>query len=122
MKSTHLPDGFPDTPEAWEKLIEAAPDHIDDPECPYDPNDPDQVEAYWRDAVLVEQGGLPEVQAASSARRADGARAAPRRAQEASVSVRCSADVVAWFKSTGKGWENRMDAVLRDYVKRQQQQ
>lgn len=32
------------------------------------------------------------------------------------VSVRYSQEVVAFFKSTGEGWQSRMDGVLRQYV------
>ncbi|WP_241839133.1 BrnA antitoxin family protein [Rhodoferax antarcticus] len=32
------------------------------------------------------------------------------------VSVRYSQEVVAYFKSTGEGWQARMDGVLRQYV------
>ena len=32
------------------------------------------------------------------------------------VSVRYSPEVLAYFKSTGSGWQARMDSVLRDYV------
>jgi uncharacterized protein (DUF4415 family) len=35
------------------------------------------------------------------------------------VSVRYSPEVVAYFKSTGEGWQSRMDGVLRQYVARQ---
>lgn len=35
------------------------------------------------------------------------------------VSVRYSQEVLAYFKSTGEGWQSRMDGVLRDYVTRQ---
>lgn len=35
------------------------------------------------------------------------------------LSVRYSPEVVAYFKSTGDGWQSRMDQVLRDYVARQ---
>jgi len=35
------------------------------------------------------------------------------------VSVRYSPEVVAYFKSTGAGWQSRMDSVLRQYVARQ---
>ena len=35
------------------------------------------------------------------------------------VSVRYSQEVLAYFKSTGEGWQARMDSVLRDYVTRQ---
>lgn len=32
------------------------------------------------------------------------------------VSVRFSPEVLAWFRSTGKGWQARMDGVLREFV------
>lgn len=35
------------------------------------------------------------------------------------VSVRYSPEVVEYFKSTGEGWQSRMDGVLRKYVARQ---
>ena len=34
------------------------------------------------------------------------------------VSIRYSPEVVAYFKSTGEGWQARMDSVLRLYVAR----
>ena len=34
------------------------------------------------------------------------------------VSVRYSAEVLEYFKSTGEGWQSRMDSVLRPYVTR----
>jgi uncharacterized protein (DUF4415 family) len=34
------------------------------------------------------------------------------------VSIRYSQEVVAYFKSTGEGWQARMDSVLRQYVAR----
>jgi uncharacterized protein (DUF4415 family) len=35
------------------------------------------------------------------------------------VSVRYSPEVVAYFKSTGDGWQARMDGVLLNYVAKQ---
>ncbi len=32
------------------------------------------------------------------------------------LSVRYSSDVVEFFKTSGKGWQTRMDEVLREYV------
>ena len=32
------------------------------------------------------------------------------------VSVRYSPEVLAYFRSTGEGWQSRMDGVLREYV------
>jgi uncharacterized protein (DUF4415 family) len=34
------------------------------------------------------------------------------------VSVRYSAEVLEYFRSTGEGWQSRMDGVLRAYVTR----
>lgn len=34
------------------------------------------------------------------------------------LSVRYSPEVVAYFKSTGEGWQARMDGVLKEYVAR----
>ena len=34
------------------------------------------------------------------------------------VSVRYSAEVLEYFKSSGEGWQSRMDGVLREYVTR----
>ena len=38
------------------------------------------------------------------------------------VSVRYSAEVLAFFKATGEGWQSRMDGVLRQYVSRRSRQ
>ena len=32
------------------------------------------------------------------------------------VSVRYSPEVVKYFRSTGEGWQSRMDGILREYV------
>lgn len=36
-----------------------------------------------------------------------------------SVSVRYSPEVLRYFRSTGAGWQSRMDGVLQDYVAKQ---
>lgn len=38
--------------------------------------------------------------------------------KKALVSIRYSPEVVAYFKSMGKGWQSLMDSVLRRYVAR----
>jgi uncharacterized protein (DUF4415 family) len=35
------------------------------------------------------------------------------------VSVRYSPEVLAYFRSTGQGWQARMDGVLKEYVTKQ---
>lgn len=119
MKSNVLPAGFPATPEAWEKLIAQALEQVQDPDCPYDPTDPAATEAYWRNAVVVREGGIPAVRTALAAAR-PARRAPPRRATKVSVTVRYSPEVVDYFRATGAGWQARMDAVLRDYVAQHQ--
>jgi hypothetical protein len=37
-------------------MIAAAPDHVDDPDCPYDTNDPEAFNAYWADAKTILPG------------------------------------------------------------------
>lgn len=32
------------------------------------------------------------------------------------ISIRLSPDVAAYFRSTGKGWQTRIDAALREWV------
>lgn len=53
-------------------------------------------EAFWRRARLVE----------------------PRR-PKVHTGLRIDADVLDWFKQQGRGWQTRMNAVLRTYVEAQ---
>lgn len=115
MKSNALPKGFPTTPEAWEKLIAEAPEHVDDPESPYDPNDPAAVEAYWKDAVLVLEGGIPAVRAALAEKRRQ--RGAQKTPVKVPTTIRFDADVLAELKATGKGWQTRVNDAMREWIK-----
>lgn len=40
------------------------------------------------------------------------------RAEEKQLAVRLDRDVVEWFRSQGQGYQNRMNAVLRDFYER----
>lgn len=52
-------------------------------------------------------------------RRLRPARGRPRSlAPKQRISIRLSPDVLAKFKSAGRGWQTRMDAALRDWLKR----
>ena len=42
----------------------------------------------------------------------------PSTSKKVLLSVRYSPEVIEYFKSTGRGWQSRMDSVLRDYVAR----
>jgi uncharacterized protein (DUF4415 family) len=115
MKSNILQKNFPDSPEAWEKLIAAAPIQVSDPDCPYDPNNAQAVEAYWKDAVIVRKGGLPAVQAAlAEKRRLRGAQKAPTKV---STTIRFDADVLAAVKASGRGWQTRVNEAVREWLK-----
>ncbi len=57
-----------------------------------DPDAQPTDEAFWKDARVV----MPQ----------------PKRA----ISMRVDGDVLAWFKSQGRGYQTRMNAVLRAYM------
>jgi len=38
------------------------------------------------------------------------------------ITVRLDGDIVEWFKATGKGYQTRMNAVLRSYVESEKRQ
>lgn len=43
---------FPTRPEDITSAIAAAPEQVNDPDCPYDPNVPEAVEAFWKNATV----------------------------------------------------------------------
>ncbi len=53
----------------------------------------------FRDAVKIAKRGRPR-----------------KDAPKLPVSIRLSQEVVEYFRSTGTGWQTRMDQVLREYV------
>lgn len=68
-----------------------------DPETdPYDPNDPAAVRAYW-DSARVSGPGRPRVAV-----------------KRPTLNMRVDADVLAYLRATGKGWQTRVNALLRD--------
>jgi len=80
--------------------LAAAPDHVSDPDCPYDPNDPAAVDAFWAKGKV----------------RLPGQRGPQKRQTKVAVTVRYSPEVLEYFKSTGEGWQTRMNDALREYV------
>lgn len=100
MKSGTTSKPFPMKPEEVASAIATAPKRVDDPECPYDPNDPAAVEAFWKNATV----------------RRPGQRGPGTRAKKVLLSVRYSPEVVEYFKSTGEGWQTRMDEALKEWM------
>lgn len=76
----------------------------------------DEENPEWTDEMLAQAKPMIEVDpelAAMSKR----ARGRPKSENpKILLSVRYSPEVVAFFKSTGKGWQTLMDEVLRKYV------
>ena len=97
---TSKPSAF--SKEQIAAAIAAAPEKVKDAECPYDPNDADAVAAYWAKGKV----------------RLPGQRGVQRLPTKVAVTIRYSAEVVEYFKSTGEGWQTRMNDALREYVKR----
>lgn len=100
MKSRPTSRSFPRNADEVAAAIARAPDRVDDPECPYGPNDPAAVEAFWRGATV----------------RRPGQRGPGKKGKKVLLSVRYSPEVVEYFKSTGEGWQRRMDEVLKEWV------
>lgn len=96
-------------------MIEAAPARIDDPACPYDPNDPHAVAAFWKDAVVTHGGGVQAVTAALEERRRT--RGPNKRPTKEQVAIRLSPEVLAAFRADGPGWQTRIDEALKDWLK-----
>jgi hypothetical protein len=75
--------------------IARAPERVQDPECPYDPNDPGSVKGFWKGATV----------------RRPGQRGPGKKAKKILLSLRYSPEVVEYFKSTGevgrRAWTKR---------------
>lgn len=82
--------------------LAAAPDAVNDPQTPYDPNDAAAVKAFWAKGKV----------------RLPGQRGPQQRPTKIAVTVRYSPEVLEYFRATGDGWQTRMNDALRAYVKR----
>lgn len=100
MKHAPISKPFPTKPEDIAAAIAAAPERVEDPESPYDPNDAKAVAAYWKGATV----------------RRPGQRGPGKKSKKVLLSVRYSPEVVQYFKSTGEGWQARMDEALKEWM------
>lgn len=76
-------------------------------DTPYDPSDKAGVAAFWAEATP--HRGVAELRA----RRGRPAKADDERKEQ--IALRIDADVLAWYRSLGAGWQTRMNAVLKAY-------
>ncbi len=89
----------------WERVkreaAQDAPIAFDADNGPYNPNDEQAVTAYWNAATIKRGRGRPAVAV-----------------KRPTLNMRVDADVLEAFKATGPGWQTRINALLRDAVKR----
>lgn len=72
-----------------------------DPETdPYDPNDEKAVEAFWKKAKMS-RPGRPPVDV-----------------KRPTLNMRVDADLMEHLRESGKGWQTRVNAVLREAVEK----
>jgi len=76
-----------------------------------DTENPEWTDAMFREAVTLENSDLP-VDFKRTARRGRPKAKAPKQA----ISIRLSPDVVAAFRSMGRGWQGRIDEALKDWL------
>ena len=96
---------FPASPAEWEAVNAAAPGK-DRPLTA-------KEQAAMADAVVVKTGGYAAVRAALAQKRKRGPQQAPTKQL---VSIRYSPEVLQYFKSTGAGWQTRMNDALIEWV------
>ena len=76
-------------------------------DVPYDATDKTTVAAFWADATA--HRGLEELRS----KRGRPAKAEIDRKEQ--IALRLDADVLAWYRGLGAGWQTRMNAVLKAY-------
>lgn len=95
----------------WERVLafkEGDPIPYERADGPYDPNDPAATRAFFEKADLIRGGKV--------VRR--GKRGPQKTPTKKLVSLRLSPEVIDHFKSTGPGWQTRIDSTLRESIKK----
>ena len=108
MKSGSMQKRLPASAAQWETVIASAPGK-DRPLTK-------REAAKLAGAVVVKRGGYAAVTAALAKKRKQGERGPQVAPTKRMVSVRFSPEVIEYFKSTGAGWQTRMNDVLREWV------
>jgi uncharacterized protein (DUF4415 family) len=95
----------------WNRVLafqEGDPIPYDPEDGPYDPNDPEAARAWLAQADLIRKGKV--------VRR--GKRGPQKTPTKKLVSLRLSPEVIDHFKSTGRGWQTRIDSMLLNSIKK----
>ena len=94
----------------WARILnfkDGAPIPYAPEDGPYDPNDAEAARAWLAQADLIRNGKV--------ARR--GKRGPQKSPTKKLVSLRLSPEVIGHFKSTGPGWQTRIDSALREAIR-----
>jgi uncharacterized protein (DUF4415 family) len=95
----------------WNRVLtfkEGNPIPYESGDGPYDPNDAEAARAFFAKADLIRKGKV--------VRR--GKRGPQKAPTKKLVSLRLSSEVVDHFKSTGRGWQTRIDSTLKASIKK----
>lgn len=95
----------------WKRVLafkEGDPIPFEPEDGPYDPNDAEATKAWFAQADLIRNGKV--------VRR--GKRGPQKAPTKKLVSLRLSPEVIEHFKSTGPGWQTRIDATLRESIRK----
>lgn len=76
-------------------------------DVPYNPKKKTEVASFWEGATSHQ--GISELRA----KRGRPAKAEDERKEQ--IALRLDADVLAWYRGLGAGWQTRMNAVLKAY-------
>jgi uncharacterized protein (DUF4415 family) len=95
----------------WSRVLafkEGEPIPYEPADGPYDPNDAEATRAWFEKADLIRKGKV--------VRR--GKRGPQKTPTKKLVSLRLSPEVIDHFKSTGRGWQTRIDSTLLESIKK----
>jgi uncharacterized protein (DUF4415 family) len=95
----------------WQHVLafkDGTPISFESGDGPYDPNDVEAASAWFAQADLIRKGKV--------VRR--GKRGPQKSPTKKLVSLRLSPEVIDHFKSTGPGWQTRIDSTLLESIKR----
>jgi uncharacterized protein (DUF4415 family) len=95
----------------WKRVLaykEGDPIPYEPADGPYDPNDAGAARAWFAQADLIRKGKV--------VRR--GKRGPQKAPTKKLVSLRLSPEVIDHFKSTGRGWQTRIDGALLESIKK----
>jgi len=95
----------------WKRVLafkEGGPIPYEPADGPYDPNDAEATRAFFEKADVIHGGKVMR----------RGKRGPQKTPTKKLVSLRLSPEVIDHFKSTGPGWQTRIDSTLRESIKK----